>query len=243
MITRLFWLVHMAKNCGIYLIVAPNGRVYIGSSKNLIKRQKQHFYKLRNNKHHCQALQNAWNKYGELIKFVVIQYCQEIELIENEQNWINISDKIWGKRLFNGSMIAGRIEMNEETRKKMSEKARSKPPVSDETRRKLSEAGKGRKLSENHLNKLKSKKLTDEHKLIISNTHKNKVISKETREKLSNSIKGRQFQTIESKLKISEALRNRPPISDETRRKLQESAKRREEAMRLKRLALSQLDG
>ncbi len=51
---------------GIYKIENKiNGKIYIGSSKNIENRFKEHKTMLRNNKHHSYYLQNSWNKYGE----------------------------------------------------------------------------------------------------------------------------------------------------------------------------------
>ena len=50
---------------GIYAIVnTVNGHMYVGSSVNLMKRQKTHWSVLRRGKHWNQRLQAAWNKYG-----------------------------------------------------------------------------------------------------------------------------------------------------------------------------------
>ena len=47
---------------GIYLISnSKNGKVYVGSSKNIEKRKKQHFKDLENNTHHSVKLQRSYN--------------------------------------------------------------------------------------------------------------------------------------------------------------------------------------
>ena len=52
--------------CGIYKITNNiNNKFYIGSSKNITKRFKEHKWRLKNNKHPNNKLQNSWNKYGE----------------------------------------------------------------------------------------------------------------------------------------------------------------------------------
>ncbi len=51
---------------GIYRILnKTNGKVYIGKSKRIEKRRKEHFWRLRDNKHYCRHLQSAYNLYGE----------------------------------------------------------------------------------------------------------------------------------------------------------------------------------
>lgn len=51
-------------DCGVYRIVSPSGRFYIGSSKTMGKRWGGHRASLRRGDHHCSALQHAANKYG-----------------------------------------------------------------------------------------------------------------------------------------------------------------------------------
>ena len=54
------------KNCGIYFIRNKiNNKIYVGSSKNLYNREKEHFSDLRKGKHHNIYLQRAYDKYGE----------------------------------------------------------------------------------------------------------------------------------------------------------------------------------
>jgi hypothetical protein len=56
----------MSYQAGIYSIYCTeNEKQYIGSSKDIAQRWRDHRYELRNNKHGCYHLQNAWNKYGE----------------------------------------------------------------------------------------------------------------------------------------------------------------------------------
>ena len=53
-------------NVGIYKITnVVNGKVYIGSSKDIEFRFNRHKSNLKRNKHHNNHLQNSWNKYGE----------------------------------------------------------------------------------------------------------------------------------------------------------------------------------
>ena len=52
--------------CGVYKIVnTVNGKIYIGSSKNIDRRWNEHIRVLELNAHNNQHLQNAWNKYGK----------------------------------------------------------------------------------------------------------------------------------------------------------------------------------
>lgn len=50
---------------GLYAIVnRANRMAYVGSSNDIKRRVKEHRTALKLNKHHCNYLQNAWNKYG-----------------------------------------------------------------------------------------------------------------------------------------------------------------------------------
>lgn len=80
----------MAKS-GIYKIEnSVNGNIYIGSSSDVGRRIKRHKYELKNNKHHSQYLQRAYNKYGaEKFKFTLIEYCAIDEMLDIEQKYLN----------------------------------------------------------------------------------------------------------------------------------------------------------
>ena len=77
-------------HCGIYRIINnENGRSYIGSSSRIEGRWSGHRYLLRNNKHHCPGLQNAWNKYGELnFNFEILELCDIDNLLDYEEKLI-----------------------------------------------------------------------------------------------------------------------------------------------------------
>lgn len=77
-----------------------SNRKYIGYSKNVEGRWIEHKRDLRNNKHHSQYLQRAWNKYGEedfiftiVEKYLSIEEATEREkyLIENNKGGFNIA--------------------------------------------------------------------------------------------------------------------------------------------------------
>jgi group I intron endonuclease len=77
---------------GVYRIVNRlNGATYIGSTKYLSLRWKQHLRKLRTNSHFNAKLQRSWNKYGEsnfyfeIIEFVFV----DSQLLVREQFFID----------------------------------------------------------------------------------------------------------------------------------------------------------
>lgn len=77
-------------NVGIYCILnLINGKLYIGQSTNLNKREYDHFRHLNNGNHPNPHLQFAFNKYGrDNFDFILITYCSEEELDELEQHYI-----------------------------------------------------------------------------------------------------------------------------------------------------------
>lgn len=79
------------KICGVYKITNNvNGKFYVGSSKDIKYRWKQHRDKLNDNKHGNTHLQNAWNKYGEdNFKFEIIEECSPEMQFEREQFYLN----------------------------------------------------------------------------------------------------------------------------------------------------------
>ena len=79
---------------GIYLIKNKiNNKKYIGQSKRLTERKRDHFHTLRNNTHHNGHLQNAYNIYGESnFEFKIICECEKDELNELEEYFIDLYD-------------------------------------------------------------------------------------------------------------------------------------------------------
>ncbi len=82
------------KKCGIYKITGPNGRVYVGQTKDLWSRWNDHVEALNADKHTNPHLQNAWNAYRpasfsfELIEEVY--WCEET---------LDAREAYWGEKL------------------------------------------------------------------------------------------------------------------------------------------------
>lgn len=54
------------KVAGVYVLEnVLNGKIYVGSSKNIARRIYEHFKDLKGGRHHSIHLQRAWNLYGE----------------------------------------------------------------------------------------------------------------------------------------------------------------------------------
>jgi len=83
---------HIERVSGIYQIKNTfNGKIYIGSSKNMNTRLRGHIVKLRNDQHCNSHLQSAFNKYGEdVFDYSVIEFCSEEMLIEREQFYVDM---------------------------------------------------------------------------------------------------------------------------------------------------------
>lgn len=78
-------------NIGIYKIInTANSKFYVGSSKKIEARFKQHRWHLTKGTHHSRILQNSWNKYGEdVFAFEVLELCAVEELEAREQYYLN----------------------------------------------------------------------------------------------------------------------------------------------------------
>jgi group I intron endonuclease len=136
------------ENCGIYKITNTlNGHFYIGSACNLKARKRRHFNDLRKGIHHSQALQRAWDKYGEnVFEFSLLQSCEPDELIKNEQLCLDGLLPAYNVCKMADSP-AGRIP-TEEHKQKLSNslKGRKRGAMPDETKIKIGNAIRGKKL-------------------------------------------------------------------------------------------------
>ena len=174
------------KECGVYKIInTRTGKFYIGSTKNAKIRKKTHFSELRRNIHHCDHLQKAFNKEIDkgIFEFRMFIFCKESELLAIEQGCIDFM-----KPAYNTNKIAGKPpvmvgDQNPSKRPEVREKMRK--PKTPEHSAKVGAALRGRKLSDEH-----RKKLSESHKGKPSwNTGKN--LSEEHKRKLSAARKGR----------------------------------------------------
>lgn len=183
---------------GIYQIQSKTKpeRIYIGSASNITKRFQKHLSDLRNNRHHSKKLQYHYNKYGkEDLSFSIITSCDlnKRQLLEYEQFFLDSQ-----KPYFNNIIIANSVFCHsEETRKKMSESARKKPPVSEITREKQRKRMLGNKITVNR--KHTEAEIENLRKLNsgINNKFYGKKHTNESRDKMRNASTGRK-QSIET---------------------------------------------
>jgi group I intron endonuclease len=154
------------KVSGIYVIENMlNGKMYVGSSKDIYARLREHKSKLRLKKHVNSKLQNAFSKYGEeCFYFYTLAEVPIDDLLAVEQyfiDWLEVCT--YG---YNIADIAGKppgIKWDEHYKRMLSER-------------------------------LKGVKFTPEHRLAMSISSKGKNLGKkasvETREKMSEMRKG-----------------------------------------------------
>lgn len=224
---------HDTSKSGIYVITnTVNGHYYGGRAYNFKTRWQQHIYDLKNQKHENEPLQRAWNKYGaDKFEFAVLEYCEPEKCAICEQVWLdehcgkpecyNLSPYAIGGALKGNKNALGNKNrlgktFSEESRQRMSESGKRRPPISLTTRNKLSASKKGHPVSEETRHKL---------------SKANKNPSEETRQKIGAAQKGKSVSE-ETRRKQSESARKKPPVSDETRLKQSVAAKRRWEQRR-----------
>lgn len=204
---------------GIYKIKnIVNNFSYIGSSKDIKRRFRDHKYFLRSNKHTSIFLQRSWNKYGEnSFIFEIIEIVELQENLENrEQYYIDNT-----KCLYNLCKTAGNkfgYKHSDETKRKISEANKGRK-VSDETKLLLSKLNKGKKLSEKTCAKISKsltglkrnqseafiKAATERLRPYMLGIPKGFKHSEESKLKMSKSQKGRK-QSEETKLKRAKSL-------------------------------------
>lgn len=128
---------------GIYIITnTESGKVYVGSSVDLRRRQAQHRSRLQRGKHDNSHLQRAWDKYGAgAFRFMVCEYVEgKGQLMAREQYWLDFHRLL--TEVYNHGLVARHpmlgYKHTDETRAKMSAPRKPRPPHSEETRARMS---------------------------------------------------------------------------------------------------------
>lgn len=142
---------------GIYKIRNTiNGKIYVGSSKELLSRWRHHVNSLKRGDHHSRHLQRAWDKYGEhSFKFEIIEYTEESMLVEREQYYLdtlNPCDRHIGYNVAPTAESPLGITRTEETKRKLREINLGKK-LSEDTKKKI---GAGLKNSQKWLDSKQS---------------------------------------------------------------------------------------
>lgn len=182
-----------SRKSGVYQIRnIQNEKVYIGSCKEFKTRAKQHLSSLRNGKHQNKHLQASYNKWGEKAFIFEILFVMEADSYARRQKEQELIDQFLQN--WNQCYNLAKKVTPEQT-------SWSKNP--DVTRRKISRALTGRKLSSDHVEKMRQTKtgqvLSQTHKLKIKQAMRAKNIkgpfagkhlSEEHKKKISNSLLG-----------------------------------------------------
>lgn len=184
----------------VYAYLREDGSpYYIGKGKGYRAWDKNHNINLPNNKN----------------RIVIMEDClTEIGAFALERRYIR-----WYGRKDQGGTLHNRTDggdgtsgykQSEDHKRKISEALKNKI-VSSETKERMSQSKRGRKLTIEHIEKLRSRpkmKHTDESKEKLRQLHLGKVVSDETKEKLRQSRLGRKHspETIE---KMKQARKNR----------------------------------
>lgn len=174
---------------GIYKITnIVNGKCYIGSSINIKKRFKAHYYVLKNNRNNSIKLQRAWNKYGESsFTFEVLLYCEKEDLVQNEQKAIDHYESATNGYNINPTAYSQLGYVHTENTKQKISKANSGKIRSDEYRVQMSIRISGDK------NPNFGKVFSEEYRRRIGDAGKGRVTSEETKRKISDAMKGNQY--------------------------------------------------
>ncbi len=170
--------------CGIYKIQNKvNGKVYIGSSKNIEWRWNNHISSLDAHSPKCnRILQIAWDKYGEdNFIFEIVEECPEELLIERESYWIKFYDSKNKEKGYNIRNPEIHEPLHQETKKRISESLKTK-------------YSEDRLKGKRHVSFGKS--ISEEHKMKISKSNRGpnngmygKETSLEVKQKISKSVK------------------------------------------------------
>jgi len=139
-----------------------NSRIYIGSAVNFRLRKNRHITHLNKNKHCNKKLQRFVNKYGiDKLNFEIVECCEKNDLITREQYYIDLFDCV--KKGFNILKTAGSWLNHKHKKSSIKKQSESKKGITstgmlgkkhtDNTKKLISNKAKGRKQSEQQIQK------------------------------------------------------------------------------------------
>lgn len=187
---------------GVYQIRnVVNNECYFGSSTDIYVRWKKHLKLLNNKMHHSILLQNAWNLYGqESFKFEIVLYCN----VSSYQQRKRAEEPFLTKGEYNICKFVDRLpEMKGENHWNFGKHH------SAETKRKISKSNVimcsgvnngmyGRRHTEETRLKMRGRKISEESRQKMSDSHKGKIpwnkggtFSEQSRQKMSLAKKGK----------------------------------------------------
>ena len=205
--------------CYCYLHIFPNEKIYVGTTQKTPERRWQNGYGYRTQ----QLMWNAICKYGwENVRHKVIECETPEEMWEKEKELIKKYDttnpakgyniSVGGEksafgchpteehRRKNSEALKGDKNPSKrpEVRRKISESAKNRPPITEDTRKKMSESAKNKPpMSESTKQKLrdafkgdKNPSKRPEVREKLSKANKGKIIKESIRRKISDKMKG-----------------------------------------------------
>ena len=218
----------MSENYTVYMHRFPNGKVYIGITKQTVEERWRN-----GDGYKAQLVHRAIEKYGwGNIEHIVLASClskkdaedMEIRLINDFKS----TCPEFGYNVENGGNCIG--THSEETKRKIAESNRRRV-ISEETRKKQSISHKGAIMPESAKEKLRAVMLgrvaSDETRAKMSAASKGHVLSAESRAKISEAKKGKHISFSngeERSRKISDAMKARNVNNPEIHKKMLDAA-------------------
>lgn len=184
------------KGAGIYMILCvPNETAYIGQSKHIDIRWRDHKYLLRLNKHKNSRLQNCYNKYGkQSIVFFVLENSSE-DLSTKEANWLF---KIDEDCRLNLSPITEVIPISKELLERR-KKIKKTPEQIEMSRRAMKLCWEDPIWRQNQIDKRIGKKWSEEQRVKMSKISKGRKMSDDFKEKIKASWIKRKLDTCKQR--------------------------------------------
>lgn len=199
----------LTDSSGVYRIInCVNGKCYVGSSKNLSRRKKDHMRLLESGTHHSTKLKNSLRKYGLLaFEFEVLEHCEVDVLLIREAHWMAVYDTVnSGYNMRRDPSTNLGVRPSAEARRKMSEAQKGRV-VPEHVRQKMSEATRGRDMSR--------------QVQISAENRRGKPLPHDTRRKISEALADKPKST-EHVAKVAAANKG-VTRSEETRRRISEA--------------------
>lgn len=125
------------KMIGIYKIEnKQNHRVYIGQSKDILKRWNRHKRELILHKHINSMLQRASDKYGlDVFSFEILEQCEESDLNEKEKKWLDFYGGLESDKTYNLKDAGDYQKLSKESIKKVSDGNKGKKRTPEQRKR------------------------------------------------------------------------------------------------------------